>query len=172
MNAKLQPVLENEKVLLRPLTQDDFEDLYKVASDPLVWEQHQCKDRYVLEVFTTLFEESIASKGAMVIIDKTTHKIMGSSRFKVVDEAEGVIEIGWSFLNRAYWGGQFNRSFKKLMVNHALQYYKRVVFYVNSENYRSQKAMEKLGGKKENDNSATWVRPVEDTLTYVIDQPL
>ena len=36
----LQPILENENVKLLPLQEDDFEVLYQVASDPLIWEQH------------------------------------------------------------------------------------------------------------------------------------
>lgn len=172
MNSPLQPILKNEKVLLRPLVQDDFEDLYKVASDPLIWEQHQCKDRHISSVFLKLFEESIASKGALLLIDLKTDAIIGSSRYKIIDEASGVIEIGWSFLNRDYWGGQFNKSFKKLMVNHALKFYKRVVFHVNSKNYRSQKAMEKLGAQIDKDSTKPGVLPLEMGLTYVIENPI
>jgi len=42
----LQPVLENDLVKLAPLQESDFEALYRVASDPLVWEQHPNKNRY------------------------------------------------------------------------------------------------------------------------------
>ncbi len=35
-----QPVLEGEHVRLRPLRPDDWEALFAVASDPLIWEQH------------------------------------------------------------------------------------------------------------------------------------
>jgi hypothetical protein len=51
MNFSIQTVLENEKYQLIPLQQGDFEALYKVASDPKVWEQHPNKDRYKREVF-------------------------------------------------------------------------------------------------------------------------
>lgn len=52
----LQPTLENDLVLIRPLIKTDFAELYNVASDPLIWEQHSMKDRYQLAVFTKLFE--------------------------------------------------------------------------------------------------------------------
>ena len=55
MQNFLQPFLENENVQLVPLQENDFEALYEVASDPLIWEQHPSKDRYKIEVFTTFF---------------------------------------------------------------------------------------------------------------------
>ena len=172
MNVNLQPFLKNDLVSLRPLIQSDFKPLYAVASDPLIWEQHQNKDRYTLENFTEFFNESIASKGALVIVDVKMEKIIGCSRFKTVDESNGVVEIGWSFLGRAYWGGHHNREFKKLMINYALQYCKYVVFYVNSINFRSQCAMEKLGAKRTDDTSKSWVLSEDRGVTYVIDAPL
>ena len=51
----LQPTLENENVKLVPLQETDFERLYDVASDPLIWEQHPNKDRYKREIFQTFF---------------------------------------------------------------------------------------------------------------------
>jgi N-acetyltransferase len=68
----LQPTLQNDLLIIRPLKADDFDKLYKVASDPLVWAQHPAKDRYQLAVFTPLFNDGLASGGAFVVIDKTT----------------------------------------------------------------------------------------------------
>jgi len=106
----LQPTLENDLIILRPLIEDDFEALYVVAKDPLIWEQHPCWDRYKREVFSEFFKESIRSKGALIIIDKSSNSIIGSTRFKPVNNVENAIEIGWSFLSRYYWGGKYNKS--------------------------------------------------------------
>ena len=43
MSINIQPILENEKVMLCPLQDMDFEDLYTAASDPKIWEQHPNK---------------------------------------------------------------------------------------------------------------------------------
>ena len=51
MPFELQPTLTGKLLWLRPLRADDFHDLYAVASDPLIWEQHPVKDRYRDEVF-------------------------------------------------------------------------------------------------------------------------
>lgn len=172
MHFNLQPFLENDLVRLRPLGQADFEHLYTIASDPLIWEQHQNKDRHTLENFTEFFKDSMNSKGALVIIDAKTDIVIGSSRFKIIDKSNKIIEIGWSFLSRNCWGGHYNRSFKKLMVNHALQYFEHVIFYVNPKNYRSQRAMEKLGAKKMADLEKSWVLAEAIGVTYAFNSKL
>jgi len=172
MDFNLQSILENDLVTLRPIVQKDFEPLFKVAADPLVWEQHQNKDRYTQEAFNQFFNEALASKGALVIVDNQTAHIIGSSRFRIIDEIESVIEIGWSFLGRDYWGGKYNRKCKKLMIDHALQSFERVVFYVNPKNFRSQRALEKLGAKRMDDFGKSWVLPKDKGVTFMIDAPL
>lgn len=172
MNFNLQPTLESHLVVIRPLNEQDFEELFKVASDPLIWEQHQYKNRYVLDGFTQFFKESLESKGALIILDCKNEKVIGSSRFKIIDEIEGVVEIGWSFLAREYWGGRFNKEIKKLMVNHALKTGKNVIFYVNPRNYRSQYALEKLGAKKLDTLKKSWVIPKNIGITYLINMEL
>ena len=172
MDFNLQPFLENDSVLLRPLREEDFDNLYEVASDPLIWEQHQNKDRFTHKIFTEFFEEAIVSKGAFAIVDKRTDKIIGSSRFKIIDSSAKIIEIGWSFLARNYWGGLYNHGVKKLMINYALKAFDKVVFYVHAENYRSQRALEKLGALKIIDFGKSWVLPKERGVTFVIDRQL
>ena len=51
MTFNLQPALENELVILRPLNEQDFESLYQVAKDPLIWEQHPNSDRFKRDVY-------------------------------------------------------------------------------------------------------------------------
>ncbi len=145
MQFNLQPTLENELVRLRPLLEEDYEPLYQVAKDPLIWEQHFCFDRYKREQFTTFFNDSSRSKGALVVIDKAKDQIIGSSRYKKIQGVNTAIEIGWSFLARAYWGGRYNKSVKSLMIDHAFRFVDTVIFYIRKDNIRSQKAVEKLG---------------------------
>jgi N-acetyltransferase len=142
----LQPALENDLLIIRPMQAADFDDLYKVASDPLVWAQHPAKDRYQLPVFTPLFNDGLASGGAFVVIDKATGDIIGSTRFNPVKESANAIEIGWSYLACAYWGGLVNKSQKHLLMDYAFQHVENVLFYINQNNMRSRKAVENLGG--------------------------
>jgi N-acetyltransferase len=146
MNFDLQPTLTGRLVELRPVRPDDFDTLYAVASDPAIWEQHPIRDRYKKDVFRGFFDEALASGGAFAIIDRATGCIIGSSRYYGYDEARGEIEIGWTFLARAYWGGIYNRELKQLMLRHAFGFVDRVIFLVGPQNFRSQRALEKIGG--------------------------
>ena len=142
----LQPTLEGERLLLRPLRWDDWEALFAVASDPLIWEQHPQPTRYQEPVFRQYFQEGMESGGALVVIDKETERIIGSSRFVGYEEEQSEIEIGFTFLARKYWGGSYNREMKELMLGHAFKFVRHVIFMVGQQNFRSQKAMEKIGG--------------------------
>lgn len=143
-----QPVLEGERLLLRPLCPDDWDALYAVARDPLVWELHPANDRWKEEVFRAYFADALAQGGALAVIDKSSGAIIGSSRMQGHDPADGgSVEIGWTFLGRDYWGGAFNREMKRLMLAHALRFVERVDFRVGENNLRSRGAMEKIGGR-------------------------
>lgn len=146
MAFDLQPTLEGELLRLRPLREDDWEELFAVASDPLIWEQHPEPTRYQPAVFREYFRGAIECGGALIVVDKKTGNIIGSSRYIGYDEERSEIEIGYTFLARAYWGGVHNREMKDLMLGHAFRFVRHVVFLVGPENFRSQKAMEKIGG--------------------------
>jgi RimJ/RimL family protein N-acetyltransferase len=148
MPFDFQPTLRGALVELRPLCREDEDDLFAVASDPLIWEQHPVRDRYKPEVFGALFRESLASGGSLTALDCKDGRIIGSSRFHGYDAHTSEVEIGWTFLARSHWGGQYNREMKQLMVRHALRFVKRVVFLIGPQNVRSQKAIEKLGGAR------------------------
>ncbi len=144
----LQPQLQNELVVLQPLSINDFEELYEVASDPLVWEQHPNKDRYKKEVFQNFFDGAIESKGAFKIVDIVTGKTIGSTRFYDLDSNNKSVLIGYTFYGRNYWGTSYNPSVKKLMLDYAFQFVDIVYFHIGATNIRSQKAIEKLGAIK------------------------
>src|SRR5438552_7231042 len=141
-----QPTLRGELLELRPVRPEDFHDLYAVASDPLIWEQHPIKDRYREEVFTKFFREALESGGTLIAVDAKDRQVIGASRFHGYDEEKSEIEIGWTFLARSHWGGIYNKEMKHLMLRHAFRFVDRVVFLVGPQNVRSQRAMEKLGG--------------------------
>jgi RimJ/RimL family protein N-acetyltransferase len=149
MPFELQPVLTGELLELRPLRPEDFQDLYAAASDPLVWEQHPAGDRYKEEVFGGFFREALESGGALVAVDLKDGRVVGSSRFFAYDEGASEVEIGYTFLARSHWGGRFNGEMKRLMLRHAFRFVGSVVFLVGPENFRSQRAVEKIGGVRD-----------------------
>jgi RimJ/RimL family protein N-acetyltransferase len=141
-----QPVLRGALVELRPLRPQDYGDLYAVAADPLVWEQHPARDRHEPAVFQEFFREALASGGALIVLDASTRRVIGSSRFHGHDEATSEVEIGWTFLARSHWGGAYNGELKRLMLQHAFRFVDTVVFFVSPGNLRSRRAVEKIGG--------------------------
>jgi N-acetyltransferase len=146
MAFDLQPILEGQLVRLRPLLAADYGDLYRVASDPLIWEQHPARERYKEEVFREFFREALEAGGALIATDPKTGLVIGSSRFNAYDPEKSEIEIGWTFLARSHWGGACNGEMKQLMLCHAFRFVKHVVFFIGEHNLRSQKAVEKIGG--------------------------
>jgi len=142
----LQPHLVGELIELRPMRPEDWEDLYAVAADPLIWEVHPARDRYKHERFREYFQEALLSRGALVAVDRKTAKIIGASRYYWYGADQSELEIGWTFLARSHWGGIYNGEMKRLMLDHAFQFVDRVIFLVGTDNVRSQKAMKKIGG--------------------------
>ncbi|WP_379964837.1 GNAT family N-acetyltransferase [Epilithonimonas sp. UC225_85] len=144
----IQPTLENENVKLVPLQENDFEQLFAVASDPLVWEQHPNKDRYKREVFENFFQGAMESRGAFKIIEKNTGEVAGSTRFYDYNVDDNSIFIGYTFYGTKFWGSKLNPQVKKLMLDYIFQFVDKVNFHVGKDNIRSQKAMQKLGAEK------------------------
>jgi RimJ/RimL family protein N-acetyltransferase len=143
-----QPVLKGARLLLRPLEQGDWDALFAVASDPLIWEVHPASDRWQEPVFREFFSDALAQGGALAVIDRASGTIVGSSRIQAYDPADGgSVEIGWTFLARSHWGGAFNREMKRLMLEHCFRFVERVDFRVGESNVRSRRAMEKIGGQ-------------------------
>jgi len=148
MSFDLQPNLKGELIELRALTPEDWDDLFAIASDPLIWEQHPESDRYKEDVFKVFFKDALESGGAFVVIDRKNKRIIGSTRFHGYEPEKSEIEIGWTFLARKYWGGRHNWEMKQLMLAHAFQFVNNGVFYVGENNMRSRRATEKIGAIK------------------------
>ena len=169
MAFDLQPHLKGELIELRPLKPNDWDELFAVASDSLIWEQHPEPDRYREVVFRIFFRDALESGGAFIIFFLMIRRPPRSTRFYGYDPEKSEIEIGWTFLARKCWGGRYNAEMKRLLLNHAFKFVESVVFFVGEENVRSQRAMEKIGAIKV--GKATRVfgnHPPTPNLKYVI----
>ena len=171
MAFELQPTLTGDRLELRPLRPGDFDDLYAVASDPLIWEQHPASDRWKPDVFTAFFQEALDSGGAFIVLDRNDGRVIGSSRYFGYDEQKSEIEIGWTFLARSHWGGVYNAEMKRLMLQHAFRFVKHVVFLIGPQNLRSQKAIEKIGAVPAGSRMVEKGGESLELLVYQIDDP-
>jgi RimJ/RimL family protein N-acetyltransferase len=154
MSFDYRPTLKGKLVEVRPLHAGDHADLFAVASDPLIWEQHPDKTRHQEAGFAGFFRESLASGGALLVTDAATQRVIGSSRFFGHSEERSEVEIGWTFLARSHWGGAYNGELKRLMLGHAFKFVGAVVFFISPENIRSQRAVGKIGGLLQPDRDA------------------
>ena len=139
--------------------------MFKAAADPDIWRLHPASDRYTEPVFRAFFDTALASQMALAFVDRTSGDIIGSSRYHGHDAALSEIEIGWTFLTRAYWGGKTNAEIKRLMLAHAFTIVDTVVFWVGKSNPRSRAAMEKIGGVL---RPGTYHRAISANVPHVI----
>lgn len=147
-----QPTLVGPRITVRPILATDWEDMFAAARDPEIWAQHPAPDRYQETVFRGYFDDALACGKAFAFVEQKNGEIIGSSRYNDYDPAASEIEIGWTFLTRAYWGGSYNAEIKALMLDHAFKYVETVLFWVGAANYRSRRAMEKIGGVQREGN--------------------
>jgi len=168
---EMQPHLVGDLLEVRPLRREDWESLFAVASDPLIWEQHPAHDRFKPEVFKEFFREALESRGALVVIDRKTQKIIGSSRFFGFEPKKREIEIGWTFLARSHWGGKYNGELKRLMLDHAFRFVESVVFLIGPTNFRSQRAVEKISGVMIERRDKTICGKTVEQVVYQIKKP-
>lgn len=142
----LQPTLIGRRIEIRPVVESDWSEMFAAGSDPAIWAVHPVSDRYKEPVFRDFFDGALASGSGFSFVDRATGKVIGSSRYYGYDAEKREIEIGWTFLAKAYWGGSYNAEIKRLMLDHAFTFVDTVVFFVGETNVISQRAMEKIGG--------------------------
>lgn len=123
----------------------DWDALFAVASDPLIWAVHPAHDRWQEPVFRAFFEAGLASGGALTVIDRASGAVIGSSRYDGWKPEADEIEVGWTFLARSHWGGRYNGEMKQLMLDHIFRFVGTVVLMIGEENVRSRKAAERIG---------------------------
>jgi len=143
----LQPQLKSDRATLVPLVEADFERVYAVASDPLVWEQHPNRDRWQRDVFRRFFDGALESGGAFKILD-SSGAVAGCTRYYDHDPEGRLIYIGYTFYGRKHWGTGINPAVKALMLDHIFQWVDRVRFSIGATNLRSQIAIGRLGAQK------------------------
>lgn len=154
----LQPTLCGPTITLRPLRATDFEALHAAAADPAIWALHPEPARYQRDVFRSgFFASALVSGGALVVAERSSGAVIGSSRYYDWNAAAREVAIGYTFLARSHWGGATNREMKRLMLAHAFRWARTVWFHVGAGNLRSRRAMEKIGARLSHEE----MRPVQ-----------
>ncbi|EMS31963.1 GCN5-related N-acetyltransferase [Mariniradius saccharolyticus AK6] len=143
--------LEDDKVVLRPLSREDIGELEELASDPDLWRYytHDLSQREELEAWC--LPAFLSERLQFVVVDKTSGKIIGSSALGNFSPRDGRIEIGWTWLGKSYQGHGFNQSMKKLMLTYCFESLglERVEFKTDVLNMAARKALRNINAIEE-----------------------
>ncbi|ATL45131.1 GNAT family N-acetyltransferase [Elizabethkingia sp. HX WHF] len=145
-------ILQGTNINLVPLEEKHLEELYTAAADKELWAliPTDCSER---DTFYKTYEFAISERTAgnqypFVIIHKDTNKIIGSTRLFEIYPADKKLEIGWTWITKDYWGTTINLECKLLLLTYCFETLKtnRVQLKTKDTNFRSRKAIEKIGG--------------------------
>ena len=145
-------ILENERVLLRPLVQDDAVYLSAyVKEEPALW-------KYALTPITTDQEFAQYMANAVearqlklaypfIVFDKLQNKYVGSTRFYDIQLNNSSTQFGYTWYSESTWGTGLNEHCKFLLLQFAFETigFERIEFRADNRNKRSIAAMQKIG---------------------------
>ena len=148
-------ILLSDKVLLRPLLIEDFDQLAGLANDQSMWVYFtsNLSDRVVLRNWMedAILQKENKTRLPLVIIDKSSDKIAGSTSFGNISYHDKRVEIGWTWLGKEYQGKGLNDQIKYLMINYCFEVmnFERVEFKTDVLNIPARKALSRLGMTEE-----------------------
>lgn len=150
------PVLENKRVLLRPLQKEDFPLLSPLAlARPELFRYMSAfiESEADLAVFIDQALEDRKEERSIpfIVIDKEANKVAGSTRFGNIDQTHKRAEIGWTWLAEEFHHSGLNKAMKFEMLQHAFETIglNRIEIKTNELNLRSRRAIESIGAKYE-----------------------
>lgn len=144
-------ILENEQVLLRPMSRQDFSLLQPLASDPEMW-IYFTHDLSIPEEFEAWAMPHFSGERLQfTVIDKKTNQPAGATAFGNFSARDQRLEIGWTWLGKAFHGTGINQAMKKLMLDYCFSELKlkRVEIKTDVLNLPARKALLKFGAVEE-----------------------
>jgi len=152
----VEPVtLEGEAVRLVPLEIEHLENLYEAGADNSLWlwttNIVKSKDDMRRYIETALDELKRKVSLPFATVEKSTNRIVGSTRFGNIDEKNRRAEIGWTWINPTWQRTAVNTEAKLLMLTHAFEIWRcvRVELKTDALNEKSRNAILRLGAKEE-----------------------
>lgn len=174
----MEPIqLHGNTVSLRQMTMDDIEGIYECCQDERIW-AHLPITLTTKENVQTYVEQALVNKEKgmeypFVIVLRETNKIIGSTRFLDISTEHKRLEIGYTWLHPAYWRTPVNTECKYLLLSYSFEHlqFQRVQIKTGHENSQSQKAIERIGAKKEGVLRNHMIRPngkIRHTVMYSV----
>lgn len=147
--------LEGTHVMLEPLSLAHHAALCEVGLDPELWKWTTTNIRTPEDLMqyieTALQWQREGTALPFVIIEKSSGKAVGSTRYANIDAANRRVEIGWTWVARAWQRTVINTGTKYLLLTHAFETLGciRVEFKTDSLNTQSRNALLGIGAKEE-----------------------
>jgi RimJ/RimL family protein N-acetyltransferase len=145
-------VLEDERVLLRPLLESDYELLLPFAiNEPDTWKYSYLSargedgmSRYIKDA---LDNKAAGKEYAFIVYDKQTQSYAGSTRFYDIQQSWQTMQLGYTWYGEKFRGTGLNKHCKFLLLQLAFETLDalRVEFRADARNERSIAAMKSIG---------------------------
>jgi RimJ/RimL family protein N-acetyltransferase len=149
-------ILEDDRVLLRPLQEDDIENLLTFAeNEPDLWQfslrsgaTRAGMERYINDA---LIAKAAGTEYPFIVFDKQANQYAGSTRFYDIQVQNAMLQLGYTWYGKAFWGTKLNKHCKYLLLGFAFEQLgaERVEFRADNNNARSKAAMQSIGCKVE-----------------------
>ena len=159
-------ILEDKRVLLRPLENTDFENLIKYSlTEPELWQYSliQASNEHGLKKYLNQAVDAREAKKEypFIVFDKLTKDYAGSTRFYDIQLANRCLQLGYTWYGKQFQGTGLNKHCKFLLLEYAFEKMgmERVEFRADSENKRSIAAMKSIGCQVEGILRSTGLRP-------------
>ena len=144
--------LENDRVLIRPLTEDDSKYLLSFSeNEPELWTYSLLpangKDNLKKYISIALENKEDETSYPFIVFDKQTNQYAGSTRFFDIQPYHETLQLGYTWYGKAFQGTGLNTHCKFLLLEFAfdVMQVKRVEFRADANNVRSIAAMKRIG---------------------------
>ncbi len=170
-------MLEGQLVRLEPLAEKHFQELIAIGADDRIWTNlpvNGCDSgKLHTELRNALLHRSAGSQYPFAIIEKSTGRLIGSTRFLDIFPEHQKLEIGWTWYTPEVWGKGHNLDCKLILLSYCFEVLRlnRVQLKTRDINLRSQTAIQKIGGVFEGILRRDRVMPdgtVRDTVMFSI----
>jgi RimJ/RimL family protein N-acetyltransferase len=147
--------LETSRAMLRPITEEDYNDFYRLTQNEDMWKYFQLNladEKQLRKWMDTAFTERKANtRIPFTIIDKQTGQIAGSMSLMNISLHDLRVEIGSSWLGKDFRSTGLNKHAKFAMMKYAFEEMKfeRVEFKTDVLNTRARKGLQNIGGIEE-----------------------
>jgi RimJ/RimL family protein N-acetyltransferase len=151
-NPQAEYILEDDRVLLRPLQENDFEYLLLYAqSEPDNWRFSAAngfgEDNLLTYIKTSLDARQKGEQYPFIVFDKATGEYAGSTRFYDIQPVNQMLQLGYTWYGNRFRGTGLNKHCKYLLLQFAFEELDmhRVEFRADARNERSIAAMKSIG---------------------------